>query len=485
MTSRGRFITLEGVDGAGKSTHTEWIAEFLRGQGLEVVSTREPGGTPLGEKLRALVLTDPMGLDTETLLMFAARCEHLHQVIEPALARGAWVVCDRYTDATYAYQGGGRGLGAERVAALETWMQAGRPDRTWLFDVPLEVARAPGRRPRAGPLRARRRRLLRTHPRGLPGPRRGRARPHPRDRFDPRDCRDPRRTRSRAARTGGGPAMSAPQFLPWQMETARAWLGNRERFAHAWLVHGLAGIGKLDFAVAAAASLLCETPQDGLACGHCAACAWFASGNHPDLRRIRPEAVAVEEGADAAEVSEDAEPAAGAAKKAPSKEIRIDQIRSLESWFNTATHRGGWRVALLYPAHALNVVSANALLKVLEEPPPHTVFLLVADAPDRLLPTLVSLPPPAAAGARSRHRAAMAARPECGAGARMAGRRGRRAAGGAAPGAACGNGLPAMADATGRPWPRARRRTSAPWPRPWKRPRPPSGSTPCSACIPT
>ncbi|MBC9907500.1 MULTISPECIES: dTMP kinase [Achromobacter] len=142
MTTRGRFITLEGVDGAGKSTHTVWIADFLRAQGLDVVSTREPGGTPLGEKLRALLLTDSMGLDTETLLMFAARCEHLHQVIEPALARGAWVVCDRYTDATYAYQGGGRGLGAARVAALEAWMQAGQPDRTWLFDVPLEVARA-------------------------------------------------------------------------------------------------------------------------------------------------------------------------------------------------------------------------------------------------------------------------------------------------------------------------------------------------------
>ncbi len=142
MTSRGRFITLEGVDGAGKSTHTVWIADFLRAQGLEVVSTREPGGTPLGEKLRALLLADPMGLDTETLLMFAARCEHLRQVIEPALARGAWVVCDRYTDASYAYQGGGRGLGAGRVAALEDWMQAGRPDRTWLFDVPLKVARA-------------------------------------------------------------------------------------------------------------------------------------------------------------------------------------------------------------------------------------------------------------------------------------------------------------------------------------------------------
>lgn len=110
MTSRGRFITLEGVDGAGKSTHTGWIADFLRAQGLEVVATREPGGTPLGEKLRALVLNDPMGLDTETLLMFAARCEHARQVIEPALARGAWVVCDRYTDASYAYQGGGRGL---------------------------------------------------------------------------------------------------------------------------------------------------------------------------------------------------------------------------------------------------------------------------------------------------------------------------------------------------------------------------------------
>ena len=204
--------------------------------------------------------------------------------------------------------------------------------------------------------------------------------------------------------------MSAPQFLPWQLETARNWLGNRERFAHAWLVHGLAGIGKLDFAVAAAASLLCETPQDGLACGHCAACAWFASGNHPDLRRIRPEAIAVEEGAEAAEQAGTPSPWPAAHPSARRPEIRIDQIRALESWFNTATHRGGWRVALLYPAHALNVVSANALLKVLEEPPPHTVFLLVADAPDRLLPTLVSRCRRLPAGARCRHRAAMAAR---------------------------------------------------------------------------
>lgn len=187
--------------------------------------------------------------------------------------------------------------------------------------------------------------------------------------------------------------MSLAQFLPWQVETAQAWLGQRDRFAHAWLIHGLAGIGKLQFAAAAAASLLCESPRQGLACGQCAACAWVASGNHPDLRRIRPEAVALEEGAEAAAESEDAEaPATGGAgaKRAPSKEIRVDQIRGLESWFNTATHRGGWRVALLYPAQALNVISANALLKVLEEPPAHTVFLLVADAPDRLLPTLLS-----------------------------------------------------------------------------------------------
>lgn len=143
MTARGRFITLEGVDGAGKSTHAKWLAETLRSWGYAVVATREPGGTPLGETLRGLVLNESMGLDTETLLMFAARCEHLAQVIEPALARGDWVVCDRYTDATYAYQGGGRQMGAERVAVLEQWMQpALQPDRTWLFDVPLELARA-------------------------------------------------------------------------------------------------------------------------------------------------------------------------------------------------------------------------------------------------------------------------------------------------------------------------------------------------------
>ena len=183
--------------------------------------------------------------------------------------------------------------------------------------------------------------------------------------------------------------MSAPaQFLPWQQTLAARWLQERERFAHAWLIHGLPGIGKRRFALAAAASLLCEEPVQGLACGHCSACLWVAGGNHPDLRRIRPDAIALEEGGGPME-GED-ERVGAAAKKAPSKEIRVEQLRELGSWFNTATHRGGWRVAVLYPARAMNLITANALLKVLEEPPEHTVFLLVADAPDRLLPTLVS-----------------------------------------------------------------------------------------------
>lgn len=139
---RGKFLTLEGVDGAGKSTHVQWLVDTLREHDLDVVSTREPGGTPIGEKLRELLLHQPMHLECETLLMFAARAEHLREIIEPALARGQWVVCDRFTDATFAYQGGGRELGYERVATLENWVHPSlQPDRTWLFDVPLDVAR--------------------------------------------------------------------------------------------------------------------------------------------------------------------------------------------------------------------------------------------------------------------------------------------------------------------------------------------------------
>lgn len=139
----GKFITLEGVDGAGKSTHLGFVADWLRQQGREVVVTREPGGTPLGETLRELLLHREMDADTELLLMFAARQEHLARLIRPALARGAWVVSDRFTDASYAYQCGGRGIPIERVAALEAWVQHDfQPDLTLLFDVPPEVAEA-------------------------------------------------------------------------------------------------------------------------------------------------------------------------------------------------------------------------------------------------------------------------------------------------------------------------------------------------------
>lgn len=142
-SQRGCFITLEGLDGAGKSTHVQWLVEHIESQGITVTCTREPGGTELGEQLRQMVLSLPMHLKTETLLMFAARCEHIATVIEPALQAGQWVVCDRFTDASYAYQGGGRELGGPAIAALEQWVHPGlQPDRTWLFDVPLNVARA-------------------------------------------------------------------------------------------------------------------------------------------------------------------------------------------------------------------------------------------------------------------------------------------------------------------------------------------------------
>jgi dTMP kinase len=143
MALRGKFITLEGIDGAGKSTHLAWLADTLRAHGLEVVTTREPGGTPLGERLREMLLHEKMHGDTEALLMFAARAEHVRSLIAPALERGAWVISDRFTDATFAYQCGGRGLDPARIAVLEQWVHADvQPDLTFWFDAPVEVAQA-------------------------------------------------------------------------------------------------------------------------------------------------------------------------------------------------------------------------------------------------------------------------------------------------------------------------------------------------------
>lgn len=139
----GCFISFEGIDGAGKSTHIGFVQQILESHGLKVAATREPGGTPLGEALRALLLKETMHLETEALLMFASRREHIAQVIQPALDAGTWVISDRFTDASFAYQGGGRHLSIDKLNALEQWVHPHlQPDLTLLFDVPLEVARA-------------------------------------------------------------------------------------------------------------------------------------------------------------------------------------------------------------------------------------------------------------------------------------------------------------------------------------------------------
>lgn len=200
--------------------------------------------------------------------------------------------------------------------------------------------------------------------------------------------------------------MIATHFLPWQTAFAQHWLATRSqgRFSHAWLINGQAGIGKRHFALATAAAMLCESPspQSGFACGECLACGWLKQGNHPDFMRVRPDAVAAKEGeedrlvdeapeqAHAAPSSGGTEESSPSTTKKKSEDIRIDQIRSLEPWYNRATHRGGDRIAVIYPAESLKIFSGNALLKALEEPPPHTIFLLVVDSPDALLPTIVS-----------------------------------------------------------------------------------------------
>jgi len=146
MRTPGRFITVEGTEGVGKSTNIAFVKQLLESKGVEVVLTREPGGTPLAEEIRELLLTqrqEKMSEDTELLLMFAARAQHLAEVVRPALERGAWVLCDRFTDATFAYQGGGRGLNEDTISSLESLVQKTlRPDLTLLLDLPVEVGLA-------------------------------------------------------------------------------------------------------------------------------------------------------------------------------------------------------------------------------------------------------------------------------------------------------------------------------------------------------
>jgi DNA polymerase-3 subunit delta' len=179
-------------------------------------------------------------------------------------------------------------------------------------------------------------------------------------------------------------------LYPWQETSWQQLQSLRQRMPHAILFHGAAGIGKADFIEQFAQSLLCESVQpDGHACGACASCGWFSQQNHPDYRRVRPESLEDEPAAEGEEGAE-GETKKAKASKAPSKEIKIEQIRSLADFMNISTHRQGLRVVVLYPAEALNMPASNALLKTLEEPPPGTVFLLASNSLDRLLPTILS-----------------------------------------------------------------------------------------------
>ncbi len=173
-------------------------------------------------------------------------------------------------------------------------------------------------------------------------------------------------------------------ILPWQRETLNALVARGSRIPHALLVHGRSGIGKVQFARTLAQSLLCESPEQGMACGKCHACGWFANGNHPDFRELLPESLTDDDAADETTVDADTK------DKKKSKEIKIDQIRGISDFMTLSTHRDGYRVLLIHPAEAMNPAAANALLKTLEEPAARTVILLVTDKVGRLMATIRS-----------------------------------------------------------------------------------------------
>ena len=341
--------------------------------------TREPGGTPLAERMRQIVLergTESVTPMTETLLMFAARALHVSNLIRPALARGEWVVCDRFTDATRAYQGSGRGVDGTLIEQLAQAVHPDlQPDCTLLLDLPVPVglARARARtgatdrfeaetvaffeRVRAGYLQiaqARARARARHRCRSAPGAGRAAARGGP-DAAAPAAARmsDP------AATVLSLPAPPWTQPERTQLQAAFA----AGRLPHALLIHEAPGSGGEWLAFWAAQLVLCQNRAQA-PCGVCSACRRVLAAQHPDLWCVRPEEEA--------------------------RQIRIEQVRELASELALTSHGGGYTVAILSPADALNRFAANALLKTLEEPPAQRLLVLVATQPSRLPPTVLS-----------------------------------------------------------------------------------------------
>ena len=358
----------------------------------------------------------------ETLLVFAARRDHIERVIAPALARGETVLCDRFSDATFAYQGAGRGQDERMLRALEGWVQDGlQPDLTLWFDVePGAGGIAPCRGARRRPLRGRGPRLLRARSRRLPG---ADARSAGADRSHRQRARQGRG--AGADRGGARDARGAPgdehagidpsdragagdePGLPWLGDAAAAHARDAAARTRS-CIHGPGGVGQFELALALAKGWLCEATDRPLVerpCGRCASCKLHAAHSHPDLLVLVPEALRESLGWDVG--GNEGEEAGEGGKRKPSKEIRVEAVRAAIAFATTTSARGRGKVVVVHPAERMNDVAASAFLKTLEEPAGDARFLLCSAAPDSLLPTIrsrcqqVVLPLPPAADAEA------------------------------------------------------------------------------------
>ena len=334
----------------------------------------------MGEVIRKELLSVSMDPSTETLLFFASRAEHIAQVIRPAIERGAWVLSDRFTDATYAYQVGGRGFPAHKVEELERWTHGDlQPDRTVLFDIEPEVA---------AERVARARNLDRFEKENLDFFKRvrqaylTRAKQSP-NRFLIIDSMQDKDTVSAILKEF---LIMGIAVYPWQEELARELVSFKDNLPNGLLVYGPRGIGTIDLVIAYAKSLFCEHPhKDGTPCGQCKGCKMANAFTHPDLRYVVSEAESIPRGIPF-------EPPSNATKdRKIYREILIHQPRELTDFLNLAPHIDkGRRIIVVYPADAIRADAAATFLKSLEEPPERTTFLLVADDIDRVLPTIRS-----------------------------------------------------------------------------------------------